>query len=311
MPASTPQVGFRAAGASAVSARSDRFKFWTPLYGLFFAAWIVGCLALTPDFLGLVRQNWIYVPIGVAGGFVGNISAVGGGIVFIPCVVFLFHVAPVTALKIALGTQAFGMTSGALGWTRRNAVPSRALKVALPGLLIGSSISSLIIHPSALIVKALFGPVSIFVGLLTLFITLRYRPAGGAIEPPRRALGPLFVTSLIGGMITGWVAIGEGELVAALLMLVYGVDAYTCIGFGVLLLAVNSIYLAVLHQFLLGGLPWPILEFTVFGAVFGARLAPWVSRFVAPHVLKLLFAAIAISDGSLFIFQYFHMRALH
>lgn len=115
---------------------------------------------------------------------------------------------------------------------------------------------------------------------------------------------PLFIIFFIGGLITGWIAIGEGELVAALLMLVYGMDAAICIGLGVLLLSINSIYLTLLHHFLLGGIPWNIAAFTGLGCVFGARLAPYLSRRSNPMVLKTIFACIAICDGILFIVQY-------
>jgi hypothetical protein len=41
--------------------------------------------------------------------------------------------------------------------------------------------------------------------------------------------------------------------------------------------------------------------------VFGARLAPWLSRHSRPIVLKTIFATIAILDGIVFIVQF----ALH
>jgi uncharacterized membrane protein YfcA len=124
------------------------------------------------------------------------------------------------------------------------------------------------------------------------------------MEIPPNATVPLFIISLVGGLITGWIAIGEGELVAALLMLVYRLNVAACIGLGVLLLSINSIFLTLLHQFLLGGIPWHIAAFTGLGCVFGARLAPYLSRRSNPMVLKTIFAVIAICDGILFIVQY-------
>jgi uncharacterized membrane protein YfcA len=196
------------------------------------------------------------------------------------------------------------MTSGAVGWIQKRVVPLRALKLTVPGLLVGSSISSLVIHPSALLVKLLFGPVSILLGILTIVLSRRKLKSAARMEIPPNAAVPLFVISCVGGLITGWIAIGEGELVAALLMLVYGVNVTTCIGLGVLLLSINSIFLTLLHQFLLGGIPWHIAAFTGLGCVFGARLAPYLSRRSNPMVLKTIFAVIAICDGILFIVQY-------
>jgi len=280
------------------------FRYWSPWLLLFAVVWVIGYFSLAPDPVALFKRNWVFIPVGFCGAVLGNISAVGGGIVFIPVIMFLFQLPPVTALKIALASQSCGMTSGAIGWIQKRVVPLRALKLTVPGLLLGSSISSLVIHPSTLLVKLLFGPVSILLGVLTIVLSRRLAESASRTEIPSNAAFPLFVISLIGGLITGWIAIGEGELVAALLMLVYGVDVTICIGLGVLLLSINSIFLTLLHHFFLGGIPWHIAAFTGLGCVFGARLAPFLSHRSNPLVLKTIFAIIAICDGILFIVQY-------
>ena len=280
------------------------FQYWSPWLLVFAAIWLIGYFSLAHDPVALFERNWVFIPVGFCGAVLGNISAVGGGIVFIPVIMFAFHLPPVTALKIALASQSWGMTSGAIGWIQKKVVPMHALKLTVPGLLTGSCISSLVIHPSALLVKLFFGPVSILLGVLTIVLSQRAARSVPRAEIPSNAAFPLFIVSLIGGLITGWIAIGEGELVAALLMLVYGVNATACIGLGVLLLSINSIFLALLHQFCLGGIPWHIAAFTGLGCVFGARLAPFLSRHSNPIVLKTIFAIIAICDGILFIVQY-------
>jgi uncharacterized membrane protein YfcA len=259
---------------------------------------------LVADPIALFRKNWMFIPLGFCGAILGNISAVGGGIVFIPAIIFLFQLPAVTALKIALASQSWGMTSGAVGWMQKRVVPLRALKLTVPGLLLGSTVSSLVIHPSALLVKLLFGPVSILLGVLTIVLSKRAAKANASSVIPANAALPLVAIAFIGGLITGWIAIGEGELVAALLMLFYGVNVAACIGLGVVLLSINSIFLTLLHQFFLGGIPWEIAAFTGLGCVFGARLAPYLSRRSNPIVLKTIFAIIAICDGILFIVQY-------
>jgi uncharacterized membrane protein YfcA len=266
--------------------------------------WVAGYCHLASHPGALFLKNWIFIPVGFCGAVLGNISAVGGGIVFIPVTMFCFHLPPVTALKLALASQSFGMSSGAIGWLQKRVVPLKWLTLTIPALLLGSSISSLWIHPSALLVKLFFGPVSIVVGVITLMLSRAHGPAAGERDLPARAALPLFLISFLGGLLTGWVAIGEGELVAALLMLVYRLNISACIGLGVLLLAINSIYLALLHQFFLGGIPWDKACFTSLGCVFGARLAPYLSRYTRPLFLKSVFAVIAIGDGVLFIIQY-------
>jgi uncharacterized membrane protein YfcA len=103
--------------------------------------------------------------------------------------------------------------------------------------------------------------------------------------------------------VSGWVAIGAGELAAAFLMLVHHVRADRSIGLGVVLLSATSLWLLVIHTLALGGVPWEMAAFLVLGTVFGARLGPWLAQFVAPWRLKLLFGVVAIADGVLFLVQ--------
>jgi uncharacterized membrane protein YfcA len=290
------------------ASRERHFRYWSPWLLLFVAAWAVTFGTTLPHPVSLLEKNWVFIPVGFCGAVLGNISAVGGGIVFIPVIIFVFGMEPVTALKIALASQAFGMTSGAIGWTQKGIVPLRALLLTVPGLLLGSAIGSLVIHPSALLVKLFFGPVSIVLGVLTIALAKRGTGPRQRTEIPNNAAIPLFIVAVIGGLITGWIAIGEGELVAALLMLAYGVNATACIGLGVVLLSINSIFLTGIHQFFLGGIPWDYAAFTSLGCVFGARLAPFLSKRSNPIVLKTIFAVIAICDGVMFIVQYARMH---
>ena len=294
------------AAAPANTRREHDFRYWSWWLLAFVVVWAACYFYFAPEPVELFRRNWIFILVGAFGAVLGNISAVGGGIIFIPVLIFIFQAPGVDALKIALASQAFGMTSGAIGWMQKKVVPLAALKLTVPGLLIGSTISTLVIHPNASLVKGLFGPVSVFLGCMALIFSHRgsSRPAGWELPP--QATVSVIVASFLGGLITGWVAIGEGEIIAALLMLVYGMNVASCIGLGVVLLSINSIYLALLHQFVphLGGIPWSVAAFTGLGCVFGARLAPYLSRRSNPIVLKSIFATIAIADGLLFVVQF-------
>jgi uncharacterized membrane protein YfcA len=291
--------------AQASSRRMLYWAWWLPLFGL---AWLGFFFTAFPQPLALLQKNWALVFVGMIGAFIGNITAVGGGLVFVPAMIFIYHLPPVIALKIAIASQSFGMTSGAIGWLRRGVIPFKALQFTVPGLLIGSTISSLVIHPNALLVKGLFGPVSITIGLITLFLHQRHR-GKETQNIANSARIPLFIISLIGGLVTGWVAIGEGEVIAAFLMLAYKFNASSSIGLGVVLLSINSIYLAIIHSFFLGGIPWDFAAFTALGCVYGARLGPYLSQWINPQILRIGFAGIAIVDGTIFVLQFLLMGA--
>jgi uncharacterized membrane protein YfcA len=279
---------------------AKNFAYFTPWLFVFTLIWIAGYAYIFPDPIGLAASHWPLIIVGLLGAFIGNTTAIGGGIVFIPVLMFAYKVDPVSALKLAFVTQAVGMTSGASGWLRRGEVPLQLLKWTVPALIIGTMISTFLIHPQPMLVKGLFGPIAFLTGLLTL-ITLDRK--GGRMELPVNAHIPIVLVSFIGGIITGWVAIGEGEIIAAFCMLAYGLNANRAIGLGVVLLSLNSLLLALVHALYFGGVPWDMAVFTMLGVLWGGRLGPFLAQWISPRTTKKVFAFIALLDGLMITMQ--------
>lgn len=286
--------------APALATRPQGLRYFSPWLLVFTGIWFVAYLYFFPHPVALAERNWPLLIVGVCGAIIGNFTAIGGGLVFIPVLMFVYHVDPISALKLTFVTQAVGMTSGAIGWLRRRAVPLRLLKWTVPSLAVGALISSFLIKASPGFVKELFGPICLIAGVLTLVTAKR---KGGLADLPRKANWPLAGVSTFGGLITGWVAIGEGEIVAAFCMLFYNLDASLAVGLGVLLLSINSILLAFIHAFILGGVPWDMAIFTMLAVLWGGRMGPFVAQWVSPLTAKRVFATIAILDGALILAQ--------
>ena len=273
---------------------ATKFSYLSPWLLVLTLVWVVVYFRVFADPTGLAAKYWPLVLVGFCGAIIGNVTAIGGGLVFIPVLMFVYSLDPVASLKLAFASQAVGMSSGASGWLRRGEVPLRLLWWTVPSLVLGAMVSTFWIHPQPMLVKGLFGPIAFITGLLTL-ITLDRK--GGLAELPRRACFPVFLVSFIGGMITGWVAIGEGEIVAAFCMLGYGLNANRSIGLGVVLLSINSILLALVHAFYFGGVPWDMAVFTMLGTLWGGRMGPYLAQWISLFVVKRVFAVIALLDG--------------
>jgi len=284
-----------AGGAEAVQGRLGAGRAGLAAFAL---AWLAVWLACFPAPLALAREHGALVAVGFGVAVVANATAIGGGILFIPIMVLGYGLSPLVALQLAIAAQAFGMTSGALGWLRRGVVPRAALGAALPAVLAGASASALLVHASPAAVRAVFGPVSIALGAAALAL------AGARAERdavPAGAHAGLRAAAALGGLASGWVAIGAGELPAALLMLRHRVRADVAIGLGVVLLSAASVWLLALQVAFLGGVPWERALFLVLGCVFGARLGPRLAARVSPATLRRVFGLIAIGDGLLFL----------
>ena len=286
--------------AAAVPATRSRLRYFSPWLLVATAVWLaVYCTAL-PNPGTLAAHHWPLVLVGVAGAVIGNFTAIGGGLVFVPVMIFVYALDPVSSLKLAFVSQAVGMTSGATGWLGRGEVPLRLLRWTVPTLMVGALVSSFLIRPNPLLVKGLFGPVTIAAGVLTL-LTLDRR--GGLLDLPARANWAVAAVSFFGGMITGWVAIGEGEIVAAYCMLAWGLQTNRSLGLGVVLLSINSIFLALLHASYFGGVPWDMAIFTMLGVLWGGRLGPFVAQWFSLRTAKKIFAVVAVADGTLIVLQ--------
>lgn len=283
-----------------LNASKGGFRYFSPWLIILSFVWLIVFLNFFENPAQLFAHNWPLILVGIIGATIGNMTAIGGGIVFIPVLMFIFKVDPVSALKLAFVTQAIGMSSGASGWLQQGKVPLNLLKWTLPPLLLGTLISSFYVHLTPLLVKGFFGPISLLVGILILVTMGR---SGTFDELPKKALIPLALISFIGGAVTSWVAIGEGEIVAAFCMVAYGLKSDKAIGLGVVLLAINSILLALLHSIYFGGVPWEMAIFTMLGVLWGGRLGPVVSSYLPSSSLKKFFAYVAILDGALVIFQ--------
>ena len=281
-------------------AARPRLRYFSPWLLVATAAWLAVYGSAFPHPAALALQRWPLVLVGVAGAVIGNVTAIGGGLVFVPTMIFVYALDPVSSLKLAFMSQAVGMTSGATGWLGRGEVPTRLLRWTVPTLVAGALVSSFLIRPNPLLVKGLFGPVTMAAGVLTLLTLHR---SGGLADLPARANGAMAAVSFLGGLITGWVAIGEGEIVAAYCMLAWGLQANRALGLGVVLLSINSIFLALLHALYFGGVPWDLAIFTMLGCLWGGRLGPFVAQWFSLRTAKKIFAVVAVADGTLILLQ--------
>ncbi len=261
-------------------------------------------------YLEVYQANWPLVPAAFLAAFFANATAVGGGFLFVPLFLLLYDMPALSALVLSLATQAWGMTSGATGWSGKHIHRSGVAWAAAAGG-IGMAIGTFAVTPTPTEVKGVFGWVSLIIGL-ALVVEMRWRP------PERDAPTPGFgagyaVACLLGGVVTAWVSIGIGEVVVLWLLVRQRVDIATAIGTGVAALAACSVVGFAFHA-AAGAIPWDYLAFTAIGVTLGGRAGAvwgkWLEarkadapppRFArgwpAYSPLKAVFVIVAVLDG--------------
>ncbi len=270
--------------------------------------------AIFPDAELLLKRNWAITPVAVLAAAFANATAIGGGFLFIPLFIFGYGLSASQSLKLSLATQAFGMTSGAIGWSS-GFIVGRALLIATVASSIGMYIGTFYLPVNAVQIKAIFGCVMVLTGL-GLIVEMKFgeRQHGLRIQGDSILRAGVFaVACFFGGLINSWVSLGIGEVVALYLLFVYRIRIDLAVATGVAALALDSIIGFALH-FQIGGIPWEYLMFTAPGVVIGGRYGARVGRYLEARSrghdtrrdgsrssnyspLKIVFAAVVILDG--------------
>jgi uncharacterized membrane protein YfcA len=240
---------------------------------------------------------------------VANATAIGGGFLFMPLFIFVYQLAPPVALKLSIATQAFGMSSGALTWGR-DYIDKNAFILASFASICGVWFATYNFAVPSGYIKPLFALISLGV-FIALVIEMRLK----VTDQQQKAyfsfntIGVFFIlASFAGGLVTGWTAIGVGEVVALYLLFFYRLRLDKAIGTGVAVLAVSSIAGFIFHTDL-GGIPWELLMFTVPGVILGGRYGVIAAKYLESTFsqsdskklfqkspLKFIFALVILVD---------------
>lgn len=247
---------------------------------------------------------WYFFLLALFGAIVANSTGAGGGVVFVPAFTMLgLSAESIVATSFAI--QCFGMTAGTIAWYRHarqqqisevlvwESYTPFILWFSIPSI-IGVVIGQSLLDPgSPDEVKGLFKLFSIVFAFSILLTTAYLVKVQHRMLPPilaGYAFKALFViVGLIGGMITAWLSIGVGELVAVLLILMrYPVRM--AVGVAVSVSAV-SVWVGVQkYLWVEPTIDTAVLLFAGPAAAVGGTLAKRVIAWFTPVQLKLFIA---------------------
>jgi uncharacterized membrane protein YfcA len=264
------------------------------------AAWVVG-----QPLAELVARMWYLPGIGVFGAIIANTSGTGGGVVFVPVFNILRHegILSLTREEVVGASfciQCFGMTMGALMWTRNLYRDRTAPQAGVPqgqfwgiiGLVSALSIPAMLLTQRLVEVDARtvlfwFKGFSITLGLALILTTWTVNRT----IPARQSLAPLdwVVLGLMagpGGFITALFSVGIGEFVA-LYLFIRHYPLNTCTASAVIISAVH-VQFGVIHNLEQGLVPWEVVVLAAPGAALGGFLARPIAHWLGAQRLKTL-----------------------
>ena len=106
----------------------------------------------------------------------------------------------------------------------------------------------------------------------------------------------LLFVGFAGGLITAWISVGVGELVAVALIL-RRYPTMVAIAMGVAVSAISVLTAAFHHIAVLQSVNWSLIQFAVPGAILGGTFAYMLSERLGPVRLKIFFALWIIITG--------------
>lgn len=271
---------------------------------VFFLLWGLA-LWLVPDTLSVVSDYFAFSLLGITGAIFANSTGAGGGVVFIPMFNQLGF-SDVQAVATSFGIQCFGMTAGAFTWWHHyrhdkielhlwhSFTPIIALSggLAIVGLWLvyafnWSSPASL--HQS-------FSLFSIVLGLAILVSVFFLRPGREHSSLEWYDAVMLAMIGLFGGILTAWLSVGVGELLAIYLIL-RRFDVTMAVAAAVVVSALVVWAAAFEHLWLNPNAYWQVLVFAGPGAVLGGVFAKTLVSWLSARKLKIFFASWVLIVG--------------
>jgi len=239
---------------------------------------------LLPDFHWLLA----YLALGALTGWLGGLFGIGGGLILVPVLAFLFQAQDIPAdhvLQLALGSAMGIILFTALASLRKHhqlgAVRWSAVRALTPGILLGTGLGTWIATQAHAHFLALF-----FAGFV--YLVAGHMWFGGKPHAARQLPGKTGMTAfgLCTGSLSSLVSIGGGTFVVPFLVwcnipLPHAIGTAAAVGFP---LAAGASLGYVIGGWNVAGLPAPHAGFTYLPAIFWTAAA---SIFTAPLGARL------------------------
>jgi uncharacterized membrane protein YfcA len=259
--------------------------------------------------IGARLMEWYaaYLILGAIAGFLAGLFGVGGGLVLVPVLLFLFDAQNFPAehlLHLALGTSMANILFTALASMRKHhqhgAVNWRVVRNITPGILLGTGIGALLATSIPPHFMGIF--FALFVYFAAALMLFDVRPHAARQLP---GMAGMTLTGILTGWLSSLVSIGGGTVVVPFLLwcnvsLRNAIGTSAAIGFPI---AVGGTIGYVVTGMSIHGLPAPNLGFVYLPALFWVALASVIMAPLgakATHhmkigILRKLFAVLLIA----------------
>jgi uncharacterized protein len=236
-----------------------------------------------------VTIEYMALPVGVVIATLATMVGLGGGVLWVPYLVFVGRLEPSEAVLTSLVIQVGGMASGGLAAiVKKKTSPRLAFLIAgsaFPGLALGVWLQR-VVDPLSLV---------FLVGLACLATSLvfvisrednHFSPTS---EVSLRSIVPYLWTPPTLSVATGLLSVGVGDFLVPILRNRLKMKMDAAIGACLIVMSINATAAVILH--LLAGMSFSVRTaiFGLLGALVGGQIGPRIADRVPDQTLKEIF----------------------
>ncbi|MFD1039653.1 sulfite exporter TauE/SafE family protein [Virgibacillus byunsanensis] len=259
----------------------------------------------------------ICVLIGIVTAFVGSLVGLGGGVILVPTMLFLYQytelfswATPQTIVGISLIAMVFTALSSTIYYSRNGRVDYKTgllfLTGSIPGGFIGSWLNQ---YVSTDDFSLYFGFLMIVLSLL--FLIRRKTAMKGITETNKSfqtfhidgktyyytvAIWQAFSLSLVVGMLSGLFGIGGGSVIVPAMILLFGIPAHIATATSMFMIFFVSMVSAGTH-IALGHIAWEYALFFIPGAYIGGTIGAKANQLFQGKTLERILRILLIVIG--------------
>lgn len=247
--------------------------------------------------------------------FVGSLVGLGGGIILIPSLLFLYQyvdsfawATPQMIVGISLITMVFTAFSSTFSYFKKGRVDYKTgllfLTGSIPAGIFGSWLNQFVNTDNFSLYFGL-----LMIGLSLLFLIKRKPPekdlsstsirtfqVDGETYHYKVSIWQAIVLSLIVGTMSGLFGIGGGSIIVPALILLFGIPVHIATATSMFVILFISTISASTHIFL-GHVPWEYAVFFIPGALIGGTVGAKVNQFFKGNVLEWVLRVILVIIG--------------
>ncbi|MCM3763904.1 sulfite exporter TauE/SafE family protein [Neobacillus niacini] len=253
-----------------------------------------------------ISMGLLILAVGIIAGGYGTIVGAGGGFIFVPALLIVFHMDPVIAAGCGIVIVLINSLSGVTGYAKRNMIHYRTGIIlslgAFPGSLIGVRLLQLY---SSSYFYVIFATVLVALGIFLfaknsqfLFWKKKSESEGPSttVDASRLTVGRLLPLGFFMGILSSYLGIGGGWLLVPILIYLYKVPTHNATATSIFSLALYST-VGVVSQIYYSSIDWTTVLWGGIGVIIGSQVGVALSQRIPGKMIIQMLSILLMVIG--------------